>query len=504
MKSADRTNLDSILTILLLVVFMFPFYSFSQDTEVKAKTIPDSVVSNIVNDFFSAVNSGQRKSMQDFITTYYDQNILKRVPLFAVVSLYMGFYYETVGMGYELLDKLPSAGANLITAELYNKLTETKVMFKFPVSGAPSYKINNLIKAEIILPKADEKQSKKLSDDELIKRIDKSLKKLDKDEEFSGAVLVAKNGKILLKEAIGLASKDYEIPNKTDTKFNIASVGKMFTGLAITQLVELGKLSFDDSLSMYVSADWLNPEISKKIQIKHLLTHSSGLGDYFRDAYAQCDIPFFRELDDYKTLIADDNLSFEPGTSFSYSNTGFLLLGVVIEKVTNEKYFDYLKKHIFEPAGMVNTDGFDKDSPVKNRATGYSKVYENGKVSWNNHQFTRVLRGSPSGGIYSTVEDLLKYDIAIRTDKILSPEYSEIFLQGRPELNVSFHSYGFFISDGAAGREASHKGDGQGTNCHFKMYLDSGYTVIILSNYSAPSANIVANVIDQLITHTAD
>ena len=152
---------------------------------------------------------------------------------------------------------------------------------------------------------------------------------------------------------------------------------------------------------------------------------------------------------------------------------------------------------------MVNTDGFDKDVPVKNRATGYTKVYENGAVTWNNHQFTRIMRGSPSGGIYSTIEDMLKYDMAIRSNKLLSPEYSEILMEGRPELNASFHSYGFFVSDGAAGRVASHKGDGQGMNCQFKMYIDSGYTIVILSNYSAPSANIVANVIDQLITSSA-
>ena len=199
-------------------------------------------------------------------------------------------------------------------------------------------------------------------------------------------------------------------------------------------------------------------------------------------------------------MTVNNTLAFEPGTRFSYSNTGMLLLGVVIENITNDEYFNFLKKNIFEPSGMVNTDGFDKDSPVKNRATGYTKVYENGKVTWNNHQFTRIMRGSPSGGVYATIEDLLKFDIAIRSNKLLAPEYTEIFLKGRPELNASFHSYGFFISDGTAGRIVSHKGDGRGMNCQFKMYLDSGYTIAVLSNYSQPSANMVSNVIDQLIT----
>ena len=485
------------LILITIPINLFPKVSLFGDAEET-----DPVAGEMVNEFLVAVNSGERNTMQDFILKHYDQNALRRIPLFAVVTLNLGIYYETGGLGYELIKMLPTE-ANLVTAEVYNKLTDAKLKLSIPTSGAPSYKINRFIKVELISPSTKEEQVKQLSDDEIIMRIGKCLNQLDEDEEFSGAVLIAKNGEVLLGEAIGMASKSYEVPNKIDTKFNIASVGKMFTGVAITQLAEQGKLSFDDPISMYVSADWLSPEMSEKIQIKHLLTHTSGIGDYFRDAYSQCKVPFFRDLGDYKSLIVDDTLNFEPGTSFSYSNTGMLLLGVVLENVTGEKYFSYLKKNLFEPAGMINTDGFDKDSPVKNRATGYTKVYQNGEVGWNNHQFTRIMRGSPSGGIYSTAEDLLKFDTALRSNKLLSVEYMDVLLRARPELNASFHGYGFFNHDGVAGREVSHKGDGQGMNCHFKMFLDSGYTYIILSNYSAPSANIMASVIDQLMSNSA-
>ena len=484
-----------------LILLVTPLDSFSKDVLFRDTRVTDPVISEMVNDFIAAVNSGDRNNMQDFILQYYDQKALGRIPLFAVVSLNLGFYYETGGLGYELLNILPS-DRDQISAELYNNLTGAKLKLQIPTSGGPSYKINRFIKTALISPLSEEEQKKQLSEDEILIRIKKCLKKMDEDEEFSGAVLLAKNGKILLDEAIGMASKSYEIPNKIDTKFNIASVGKMFTGVAITQLVEEGKLSFDDPIGKYVSSEWLSPEVSEKIQIKHLLTHTSGLGDYFRDAYAQCKIPFFRDLNDYKALIVDDTLNFEPGRRFSYSNTGMILLGVVIENVTNDKYFNYLRKNLFEPAGMMNTDGFDKDVPVKNRATGYTKVYQNGEVGWNNHQFTRIMRGSPSGGIYSTAEDLLKFDIALESNKLLSEEFMEILLKGRPELNASFHGYGFFNHEGVSGREISHKGDGQGINCNFKMYLDAGYTYIVLSNYSQPSANIVANVIDQLFSNS--
>lgn len=490
-----------LILIIALILITIPLNSFSKDLLTGDAEETDPVESEMVNDFLVAVNSGERNNMQDFILKHYDQRALGRIPLFAVVTLNLGFYYETGGMGYELLKMLPSEG-NLISAEVYNKLTDAKLKLSIPTSGAPTYKINSFIKAELISPSTKEEQVKQLADDEIIMRIEKCLNQLDEDEEFSGTVLIAKNGEVLLGEAIGLASKSYEIPNKMDTKFNIASVGKMFTGVAITQLVEQGKLSFDDPISKYVSAEWLSPEISEQIQVKHLLTHTSGIGDYFRDAYTQCKVPFFRDLGDYKSLVVDDTLNFEPGTRFSYSNTGMLLLGVVLENVTGDKYFGYLKKNLFEPAGMINTDGFDKDSPVKNRATGYTKVYQNGEAGWNNHQFTRIMRGSPSGGIYATAEDLLKFDTALRSNKLLSEEYMNVILKGRPELNVSFHGYGFFNHEGIAGREVSHKGDGQGMNSHFKMFLDAGYTYIILSNYSAPSANIIASVIDQLMANS--
>jgi CubicO group peptidase (beta-lactamase class C family) len=479
---------------------MTPVLSYSQALNASDKSIPDSVVHYMVNDFLIAINSGDREIMHDFIVSNYDQIVLKRIPFFAVVALNMGFYYETGGLGYELIKTLHSESGS-INAELYNRLTKTTLKFNFPVSEAPLYKINRFITAESIISPSKEMHSEQLSDDEITTRIGNCLTKLIEDEEFSGAVMVSKNGRILVKKAFGKASKTYEVPNQIDTKFNIASVGKVFTGLAVAQLVEQEKLSFDDPISNYLSADWLNPEVSEKIQIKHLLTHTSGLGDYFRDAYKQNVIPYFKNLDDYKSLIVDDTLMFEPGTRFSYSNTGMLLLGVVIENVTNEEYFTYLKKKIFEPIGMFNTDGYSKDIPVKNRATGYTKTYEDGEVVWNNHQYTRIMRGSPSGGIYSTIEDLHKYDIALRSNKLLSPEYSKMLFEGRADLNASFHSIGFFVSEGVAGRIASHSGDGRGMNCQFKMYLDSGYTVIVLSNYSAPSANIVANVASQLIAH---
>jgi CubicO group peptidase (beta-lactamase class C family) len=479
--------------LLLSFIFCYGLESNAENPHIK-KSIPD----DLITDFIRVVNSGNRESMGTFISENYDPAVLKRAPLSLVVSMNMEFYYRTGGLGYELIKVNPSS-VKSVSAYLYNKLTETYANIQIPVTDTLSLKINWFIETNPVNPMEGEKPPQKISEKDMLERINLCLDKMKEDDEFSGAILIAKDGDPVLKTAIGDASKSYQIKNKTTTKFNMASLGKIFTGLAIMQLAEQGKLSYDDHAGKYVGAEWLKPEVASKIQIKHLLTHTSGLGDYFQDAYSQNDVQVFRNLSDYKTLLADDELAFEPGTRFSYSNSGMLILGVIIEHISGMPYFDYLQKHIFLPSGMNDTGGFYKDRPLEDRATGYTKVYENGEVTFDNHQFTRIMMGSPSGGAYSTVEDFLKFDTALRRNKLLSAENTRLLFEGRPELNAGFHSYGFFIEEGDAGKIASHSGDGRGVNAQFNMYLDNGYTFVVLSNYSRPSAKIMADVIHALI-----
>ena len=159
--------------------------------------------------------------------------------------------------------------------------------------------------------------------------------------------MVAKNGVPLFKKAYGLANKSYNIQNRLDTKFNIASLGKMFTNVAITQLIQKGDLLLNDPLYKYMNEEWLKPENSKKIQIQHLQTHTSGLGDYFKSLYTQLSPMLFRGLEDYRSLVVNQELTFEPGERWSYSNTGMLLLDVVVERISGDSYYDYIRKHIF-------------------------------------------------------------------------------------------------------------------------------------------------------------
>ena len=247
--------------------------------------------------------------------------------------------------------------------------------------------------------------------------------------EFSGSVLIAKNSKVIFKSAYGFASREYHVRNKIDTKFNLASIGKLFTSVAIAQLAQEGKLSLSDPISKYLS-DWLPNDIAKQITIQQLLIHSSGLGSFFDNKQFQLgdSSRLYIGINDYKPLMQTEKLAFKPGTSQLYSNTGYLLLGAIIEKVSGQNYFEYVKQHIFKPAGMTNSDYFEMDVPTSNLAIGYIPYQVEGKIQWRNNLYTNVLKGSPAGGGFSTAEDMLKFAIALKTNKLLKPHFTHLVL----------------------------------------------------------------------------
>ena len=183
---------------------------------------------------------------------------------------------------------------------------------------------------------------------------------------FSGTIQVARGNAVLFRRAEGLANKSYHIPNRLDTRFNLGSMNKMFTAIVVGRLADEGALSFDDPVSRYLGEEWLAPEFAEKITIDHLLTHTSGLGSYFNETFMKSSRDLYRRVDDYRPLVRDEKPSFEPGSRWAYSNSGFLLLGAVIEKATGRDYFDVVREVIYEPAGMADTDCYELVRPVPN------------------------------------------------------------------------------------------------------------------------------------------
>jgi CubicO group peptidase (beta-lactamase class C family) len=289
-------------------------------------------------------------------------------------------------------------------------------------------------------------------------------------------------------------NKSDHVLNNVDTKFNLGSMNKMFTATAIAHLVELGKISYDDPISKYIDESWLPKEITEKITIRQLITHTSGLGSFFNETFDRSSRALYRKLDDYKPLIKDEKLAFTPGERFQYSNTGMFLLGVIIEKATGEDYFDYIRRTIYAPAGMANTDCYEMDYPVENLAIGYSPDPKS-PYRWQNNLYKHVVKGSPAGGGFSTVRDLHKFALALESGKFVSPDTLKMLWT---DYKGGRYGYGFEVDETDAGKVVGHGGGFAGINSHLNIYPDSGYIVAVMSNYDN-GAGPLARRIDETL-----
>jgi CubicO group peptidase (beta-lactamase class C family) len=249
----------------------------------------------------------------------------------------------------------------------------------------------------------------------------------------------------------------------------------------VLQLAEQGRLSVEDRIIDHLP-DYPNEEVAKKVTLHHLLTHTSGLGDFFTPEFYETSSDRFRDVEDYLPLFVDAPLRFGPGAQFSYSNAGFMVLGLIIEKVTGQSYFDYVMENIYQPSGMIHTDAYELDYAVPNLAVGYTKQ----GTTFKNNYYTNPVKGGPAGGGYSTVEDLLNFSKALLSHKLLSPEWTEILLKGKVDSVLmssgTKYAYGFHDKKVEGHRVVGHGGGAPGVCSNLDIYLDLGYTVIVLSN----------------------
>lgn len=333
----------------------------------------------------------------------------------------------------------------------------------------------------------------------------KHLKELIKNDKFSGVVLIGKRDSVLLMASFGEASKEYNVPNNENTAFNLASMTKMFTGVAVAQLVEDGKLKFNDSIHKYLAV--LPSNLTNGITVHHLLTHTSGLGSYWTDEFQNSNHAAYRSLNDYIKFIKNEKPAFSPGTNWSYSNTGYLLLGLIIEKVSGMSYFNYVKKYIFEKAGMKNADFYEADRPNKSVATAYSKMnrYVNDSTKYSIPVFIAPVKGSSAGGAYASAIDLFKFSDFLINGRLIIKVSTQLIISGKlsygqPSQKKKY-AYGFANQIVNGKLIVFHDGGANGISTVMDIYPDSGYTVIVLSNYDPPAAWTVMTRIRELITN---
>lgn len=466
MKSAKTL----VLTLFLGCLLPCPLKSIVAQ-EKQNVAIPDTPAGKVFAKFWTAYNTGDKELMRRFFlahATQSDPNERREAAdtrTAFVDNIYKGFRELN-------LQSVERSTSHAIVILGQSRVTEAWCKFELEVDEAPPHGI--AIGFTYAMPPMKASSRGRLSEGEMVKQLDVYLQKMVTAGMFSGVVLFAKNGKPIITRAFGGSDKTSKLPNRIGTKFSLASMSKTFTGVAVAQLAEKGALSFDDPIGKFLPG-YPNKEAAGKVTIHHLLTHSSGITDFMdKDEFfaaRQLAGGRLKSLNDYFAFFAKDSLLFEPGKEFRYSSSGFIILGAIIEKASGQNYFDYVTEHIFQPAGMSATD-------------------------------SRGKTGSPAGSAISTAEDLLKFDISLRKHELLNPKYTNIVLT--PKLESVFgdrYAYGFFVrSRGKETRIVGHGGEAPGVNTQLDMYLSSGYTVIVLSDYDPPAARNVATKLQELIT----
>lgn len=365
-----------------------------------------------------------------------------------------------------------------------------------------------------------ESQAKAISD------LRTELRREVADGRFSGAVLIARYGRPLFEAAYGYANRAKRIRNTVDTKFHFGSMGKMFTAVAVLQLVQDGKIGLDDPVSKFLP-DYPNRGVAA-VTVYQLLTHTGGTGDIFGPQF-DANRARLKALADYVSLYGHRDLLFRPGSRWDYSNYGFILLGRIVEVVSGETYYAYVGRHIFEPAGMQSTGNEPEDRDVPELAVGYTRAGLHGPGPGPSpgpgggrggpmrgpgpgplgpmptgplHSTEGMLpyRGTSAGGGYTTVGDLLKFVVALQSHKLLDAHYTALLTTGkivtpRPGIKYAFGFEDETTPDGV--RLYGHGGGSPGMNGRLSIFRSSGYVVIALTNLDPPAADAIARFIDQ-------
>jgi len=458
-------------------------------TQTRPAAIPDTAPGRLLKAWIESFNAGDLDGRTKFLSEHVS-DAARQMPPAQAAERDLRFR-SRIGGGFDVF-KIEDSSSTELRAILKEKGGFGWAELRLKVDPAKP----GLIAAIDLhpVPPPTETRAGREGQDALIKDVSQMLEKLAAEDRFSGVVLVAKDGKPLFEKAYGYADREKKIANTMDTKFCIGSMNKMFTSVAIAQLVQLGKLSYSDTLAKLLP-DYPDKDVAAKITLHQLLTHTSGLGDFFGPDFEQKK-DSVRELRDYLQFVAGKPLKFEPGTGWAYSNAGMIVAGLIVERISGQNYFDYVQDHIYQPAGMASSGSYEKNKPQPHQAVGYMR--QDGK--WVSNYATLPLMGSSAGGGYSTAPDLLRFAEALREHKLLNTELTGVITTGK--VDVAFggkYAYGFSESIVDGKRVVGHNGGAPGVNANLDIYWDSGYTVAVLANLDPPIAeNVNAFIRDRI------
>ncbi len=425
----------------------------------------------------AAFNSGDREVYRKFVLAMFPSDLKH-------LDDEMDFRQQTGGFD---LKKIVDSTPTKLDVVVEDRLNEIFAHLTVQVEVSPPHRIVALGLMQISTP--PEFAQPHLNESDLITVLREKLANDTAAGLFSGAVLVAKGGTPVFEQAYGLADRERNTPNMLDTRFRVGSMNKMFTAVSIVQLVQAGKVRLDDPLGKYLN-DYPNKEIATKVTISELLTHTGGTGDIFGPEFDAHRLEL-KTPSDYEKLYGTRAPEFAPGSKWEYSNYGFILLGLIVEKVSGESYYDYVRENVYAPAGMTSTGSEPESEAVPNRSVGYTSA--NGKLEPNTD--TLPYRGTSAGGGYSTVGDLLRFATSLQQHRLLNAAYTQLLTSGKVDTPEGRYGFGFSETIANGTHCFGHGGGAPGMNGDLEICPDPGYVVVVLANMDPMAAGRISDFI---------
>ena len=444
-------------------------------------TAPATPAAELLRGWLESINSGDRGAIRTFVAENMAPLPDGTVPVDGLTDRNVARFADTGGME---LRKVTASEPHRLAAFVQAKRTGSWYEVQLAVTETAPHRILGVGQRAVEAP-PELLPAETISRDEVRRRIDALISSLVAADQFSGAILVAKDGQPFYERAEGFANRGWAVRNTIDTKFNTASIGKMFTAVAVAQLVERGKLNYDDAVGE-VLPDYPQKDVAAKVTIGHLLSHTSGLpsgGGKGESLFAKR----YRALKDYLPSFAGEAPAFDPGSRFLYSNDGYRLLGLIVEKVSGQSYQQYVREHVFQRAGMTDTDNYDLENDPPGIAIGYMDPPR--RAGSGAARRSNVLRipvvGLPDGLGYSTCRDMVKFHAALRDHTLVSEDTLNTMWTGRTKTERGGggeYGYGAHLRRYNGTRIVWHGGGYVGITNQFEMYPDLGYTVAIFCN----------------------
>jgi CubicO group peptidase (beta-lactamase class C family) len=445
-----------------------------------APSVPDTPATRQFIAWLDAFNTGDAVALGEYLRSNYPSSRL-------TPQQWMRFYRDSAG--YDLV-RVEEVTATRVIALAKFRRWDGYIRITFTIGSEAPYPMT-AFQGLLVQRPAEIPPVAPMTEQQAIAAFRTSLEAASADGAFSGAVLIARNGRPVFTAAYGLADRVTQTPNTAETKFRIGSMNKMFTAVAVMQLVQAGKIALADPIGRYLT-DYPNPDVASKVTIEHLLSHTGGTGDIFGPQFA-AQRTELRELADYFRLYGNRAPSYEPGSKWEYSNYGYILLGLLIEKVSGENYYDYVRAHIFEPAGMMQTDSLPEAVSVPGRSIGYSRS-ASGELESN--AGTLPYRGTSAGGGYSTVGDLVRFAEALTSYRLLDRQTTDLATAGKQSVfGDAYYAFGFDDRTEGGVRSFGHGGGAPGMNGELRIFPKSGYVVVVLSNFDPPLAQFAAGYV---------